>query len=179
MTPLDAVMAHGNGKGVKCRAPITLTSEGVTVRRMRRNVRPVSSQSRKPTWPVDEFQRYLTALMKARNIASAAELGRLSGIKDQQLSQWRRGVNQPSRDLLRRISEATDAPMRDLEIAAGLISPDEAGATPAKALPAQIERAIAAYFAALGDRPDLVDPLLERFADLADWYAIRAKQRRS
>lgn len=57
------------------------------------------------SWPVEEFNAYLRALMDAAGIENYAELSRLSGVSQNQFSNWRRGLAQPSRETLRRIFE--------------------------------------------------------------------------
>lgn len=57
------------------------------------------------SWPVEEFNAYLRALMDAAGIENYAELSRLSGVSQNQFSNWRRGLAQPSRETLRRIVE--------------------------------------------------------------------------
>lgn len=55
------------------------------------------------SWPVEDFRAYLRALMDAAGIVDYAELSRLSGVSQTQLSNWRRGLSQPSRAALKRL----------------------------------------------------------------------------
>jgi transcriptional regulator with XRE-family HTH domain len=55
------------------------------------------------TWPVEDFNEYLRALMTNAGIPDYAELSRLTGVSQSQFSLWRRGKTQPSRANLKRI----------------------------------------------------------------------------
>lgn len=55
------------------------------------------------SWPVEDFRDYLRALMNAAGIADYAELSRVSGVSQTQLSNWRRGLSQPSRQALKKL----------------------------------------------------------------------------
>lgn len=78
------------------------------------------------TWPVEDFNIYLRALMDAEAIETYAELSRLTGVSQNQFSNWRRGLAQPSRDNLRKIAPALGlrTPVT-LYIQAGLDEQDE------------------------------------------------------
>lgn len=73
------------------------------------------------TWPVSDFNTYLRALMDAAGIETHAELSRLTGVSQNQFSNWRRGLAQPSRENLRKIAPAVGlrSPVT-LYLAAGL-----------------------------------------------------------
>lgn len=58
------------------------------------------------SWPVAEFNGYLRQLMDAAGIGTFADLSRLSGVSQNQFSNWRRGLAQPSRENLRKIAPA-------------------------------------------------------------------------
>jgi transcriptional regulator with XRE-family HTH domain len=58
------------------------------------------------TWPIEEFNAYLRALMDRAQIADYAELSRLTGVSQTQFSNWRRGLTQPGRRSLKRIAPA-------------------------------------------------------------------------
>lgn len=55
---------------------------------------------------MEEFNAYLRALMDAAGIDNYAELSRLTGVSQNQFSNWRRGLAQPSRENLRKIAPA-------------------------------------------------------------------------
>lgn len=74
-------------------------------------------------WPVGDFNQYLEALMAARKIVDRAELSRLAGIDQTQLSNWRHGKTSPSRQSLRKIAQVLNVPPVNLYIAAGIDSP--------------------------------------------------------
>lgn len=117
--------------------------------------------------------------MAARGIKTRADLSGLSGVGQQQLSQWRHGKNQPRKDLLERIAPVLEVPLLALELKAGLVKPEQLDTPPdTTVLPAQFKRAIDAYLAAKDDRPDLVPGLLERVDDVADWYERRAPKKK-
>lgn len=106
----------------------TLTRTGVTGPGRGHTLSHVSK-----SWPVDEFNTYLRALMNAVGIESHAELSRLTGVSQNQFSNWRRGLAQPSRENLRKIAPALGlrSPVT-LYLAAGLESQEhlELDATP-------------------------------------------------
>lgn len=79
-------------------------------------------------WPVAEFNAYLRQLMDAAGLENYAELSRLSGVSQNQFSNWRRGLAQPSRDNLRKIAPALrlESPVM-LFIAAGHDDHEELG----------------------------------------------------
>lgn len=58
--------------------------------------------------------------MTNAGIADYAELSRLSGVSQTQLSNWRRGLAQPSRQALKKIAPALNVPPVVLYIQAGL-----------------------------------------------------------
>lgn len=58
------------------------------------------------SWPVEDFNTYLRALMSAAGIDNYAELSRLTGVSQNQFSNWRRGLAQPSRENLRKVAPA-------------------------------------------------------------------------
>lgn len=85
-----------------------------------RTVRHVSKTERQP------WQNYLRAAMQAANIRNAAELARLSGVNESQISRWLRGVGSPDLSNLRRISPVLRVPVLQLMVAAGHLTPEEA-----------------------------------------------------
>lgn len=97
-----------------------LTREGVT---RPRNVRKLSRVSK--SWPVEDFNRYLRALMDAAGIADYAELSRLSGVSQNQFSNWRRGLAQPSRPNLKKAAAALKVSPVKLYVRAGLDDEDD------------------------------------------------------
>lgn len=99
-------------------------------------------------WPHEDFREYVAALMREQGIADYAELSRRSGVGQWQLSQWNRGLAQPSMKSLRRLAPALGVSPVKLFIAAGLHDS------------AELE---------LGDEPDLrVGPA--EFQDLAELW---------
>lgn len=79
------------------------------------------------SWPYDTFERHLRALMDRERIADPAELSRLSGVSQTQLSNWRAGSSQPSMGSLDKLARVLDTPPHTLYIAAGLLSPRQLG----------------------------------------------------
>lgn len=73
------------------------------------------------TWPVEDFNKYLRALMQQAEISDYAELSRLTGVSQSQFSNWRHGRTQPSRRNLKRIAPGLglSSPLT-LYLAAGL-----------------------------------------------------------
>ena len=75
------------------------------------------------SWPHATFERHLRALMDRENIRDRAELSRLSGVSQTQLSNWRAGSSQPTMASLDKLAAVLDVPPHTLYIAADLISP--------------------------------------------------------
>lgn len=99
-------------------------------------------------WPYEQFADYLRALMNAAGIPDYAELSRRSGVSQTQLSNWRRGLAQPSRDNLNRIASHVDATPVQLWIAAGLVEPRQLnmdGAPDLTVLPAELRDLLDLY----------------------------------
>jgi transcriptional regulator with XRE-family HTH domain len=69
---------------------------------------------------------YLMAAMKSAQNITPADLSRLSGVNQSQISRWLRGIGQPSLDNLRKIQPVLRVPMLALLVASGHISKDEA-----------------------------------------------------
>lgn len=87
----------------------------------------VTGRPRRPTvfcvaarWPYEEFGTYLRALMAEAGIPDYAELSRLSGVNQTQLSNWRRGLSRPSRESLAKVARALGVPTANLVMVAGL-----------------------------------------------------------
>jgi transcriptional regulator with XRE-family HTH domain len=76
-----------------------------------------------PGWPYETFAKYLRKLMEAQGIADYAELSRLSGVNQTNLSNWRRGLARPSHDALRSIAGTLRVKPVLLWIQAGLVEP--------------------------------------------------------
>jgi len=74
------------------------------------------------TWPVEDFNRYLAALMDRANIRTPAELSGLTGVNASQFSNWKAGKSQPSRESLARIAPVLDVRPVHLWMAAGLVT---------------------------------------------------------
>lgn len=77
------------------------------------------------SWPVEEFREYLLTLMDHTGIGDYAELSRLSGVSQTQLSNWRLGKSQPSTGSLRKIAAALNVAPVTLFLAAGVNDHDE------------------------------------------------------
>jgi len=99
-------------------------------------------------WDHRPFVAYLDAAMSAASIRSDAELARLSGIGQQQLSTWRRGVR-PSTRLLNKLAPALRVPARDLYRLGGWL-PANDRSTPAPAVLPQEIRALVDLYSAPG-----------------------------
>lgn len=80
------------------------------------------------SWPYEAFATYLRALMDSHGIADYAELSRLSGVSQTQLSNWRRGLAQPSREALKKVAVPLKTPPHRLFVRAGLDTEEELGA---------------------------------------------------
>jgi transcriptional regulator with XRE-family HTH domain len=92
----------------------------------------VTGQRRSPTlfgvpksWPVEEFREYLLACMKRAQIPDFAELSRLTGVSQTQLSNWRYGKSQPSQGSLKKIAPVLGVAPVNLYIAAGVNDSEE------------------------------------------------------
>ena len=70
------------------------------------------------TRPSSGFSSWLNATMRARGL-SQAELARIVGVADAQVSRWRRGHVVPTVRYLQRIAESLDVPRARLDILAG------------------------------------------------------------
>lgn len=107
------------------------------------------------SWPHQEFGEYLRAAMTAAQVPDFAELSRLSDVSQTQLSNWRRGLAQPSRASLRKIATALGIQPVRLYFAAGLNDPDETdigqGMIDPATLPAELRELIDMYLHQLND----------------------------
>lgn len=74
------------------------------------------------TWPVEDFNRYLEALMERANIRHRTELANLAGINPTQPSTWKNGKAQPTRESLTKIAPVLDVRAVHLWMAAGLVT---------------------------------------------------------
>ncbi len=70
-------------------------------------------------WPADEFRVYLLALMREAGVQDFADLSRRSGVGQWQLSQYQRGLAQPSVKSLRKIAVALNTSLAKLQLIAG------------------------------------------------------------
>jgi transcriptional regulator with XRE-family HTH domain len=68
--------------------------------------------------PHNPFSSWLNATMRARGL-SQAELARIVGVADAQVSRWRRGHVVPTVRYLQRIAESLDVPRARLDVLAG------------------------------------------------------------
>lgn len=69
---------------------------------------------------MEEFREYLLACMDRAGVADYAELSRITGVSQTQLSNWRYGKSQPSQASLRKIAPALGVAPVNLYIAAEL-----------------------------------------------------------
>lgn len=76
---------------------------------------------------MEEFRDYLRALMTEHGIPDYAELSRLSGVSQNQFSNWRRGLSQPSRESLSKVARVLGVKPANLWLVAGLADEDELG----------------------------------------------------
>ena len=74
---------------------------------------------------MEEFREYLLACMKRAEISDFAELSRLTGVSQTQLSNWRYGKSQPSQPSLRKIAPILGIAPVNLYIAAGVNDTEE------------------------------------------------------
>lgn len=77
------------------------------------------------SWPAETFNRYLGNLMKASGIADYAELSRLSGVNQTNLSNYKLGRAQPSIEILNRLADVLQVKPVLLWIQAGRVSPSD------------------------------------------------------
>lgn len=71
-------------------------------------------------WPeAEEFREYLLALMREAGVVDFADLSRRSGVGQWQLSQYQRGLAQPSVKSLRKIAVALNTSLAKLQLVAG------------------------------------------------------------
>lgn len=74
---------------------------------------------------MEEFRDYLLACMKRAEVDDYAELSRLTGVSQTQLSNWRYGKSQPSQASLKKIAPVLGVSPMNLYIAAGVNESDE------------------------------------------------------
>lgn len=116
-----------------------LTREGVTGSRLLRTVSHVGE------WSPEELSEYLDALMRAEKIRNDAELARLSGVKQTQISNWRRGLAQPTIESLAKIAPVLKVSPRKLYIVAGRMSATDAEPVDLAVTPPEIRTLIEIY----------------------------------
>lgn len=124
----------------------SLARKGVTGRRRAHTL------SRVREWSAEELGKYLSSSMRAEGIRNDAELARLAGLSQTQISNWRRGKARPSQELLDRVAAALRVPARTLYHLAGYVEPDQQSAPDLTVLPAELRTLIALY-----NDPDLRD----------------------
>jgi transcriptional regulator with XRE-family HTH domain len=95
-------------------------------------------------WDHRPFVDYLDSAMSTAGIRTDAELARLSGIGQQQLSTWRRGVR-PSTRLLDKLAPALRVPARDLYRLGGWLPAGDRSAPAGPGLPPEIRALIDLY----------------------------------
>jgi transcriptional regulator with XRE-family HTH domain len=117
---------------------ISITCERVTGRHGTPNLSLMGEWDHRP------FVAYLDAAMSTAGIRTDAELARLSGVGQQQLSTWRRGV-QPSARLLNKLAPALRVPARDLYRLTGWQPADEDTAPPSPVLPPEFRALVDLY----------------------------------
>lgn len=97
-------------------------------------------------WPVSEFNEYLERLMDAADIKDRAELSRLAGLNQTQLSAWRKGISQPSWGSLKKIAPVLRVPARNLAYMAALADEETLqGPVDITVIPAEIQELIDLY----------------------------------
>lgn len=79
----------------------TLTHARVTRRKLAATVIRMGNP-----WPHVQFNEYLDLLLSNAGLQDRAELSRLSGVKETQFTNWKKGTNRPSRQSLRKIAQA-------------------------------------------------------------------------
>jgi transcriptional regulator with XRE-family HTH domain len=117
---------------------ISITCERVTARPRTPNLSLMGE------WDHQPFVAYLDAAMSTARIRSDAELARLSGIGQQQLSTWRRGVR-PSTRLLDKLAPALRVPARDLYRLGGWLPANDRTSPAPAVLPQEIRDLIDFY----------------------------------
>lgn len=124
----------------------SLTRPGVTIRGV------VSNVSRVSDWAYERFGEYLDAAMKIESIRSDAELSRLSGVRHNQLTQWRKGRNRPTTPLLDKLAAALNVPAANLYALAGYVPGIEPEIADTTVVPPEFRELIEFY-----NDPDLTD----------------------
>jgi len=74
-----------------------------------------------------DFPRYLRSAMESARIRRASELASKSGIAESLISRWLRGANVPDLASLRPLQEPLGLGLRELAVAAGHMTAEEAG----------------------------------------------------
>lgn len=96
-------------------------------------------------WSHEDLSRYLDKAMRAEGVRNDAELSRLSGVKQTQISNWRRGLNRPTADLLDRIARTLNVPAVTLYALAGRMPSDDGAAPDLTVLPPELRDLIALW----------------------------------
>lgn len=131
---------------------------------------------KQPTWPADDFNRYLEELMRAQGITDRAELARLSGVSNSQFSTWKKGTYRPSKSKLEEIAPYLGVPVRNLLLKAGIVTPEELGldAEPEMPVLPRVLRELIDTYAELETKaPELVEGFEDRLRD--EMTLVRAK----
>ncbi|MHB1739690.1 MAG: helix-turn-helix domain-containing protein [Actinomycetes bacterium] len=103
-----------------------------------------------PSWSV-----WLSDRMAAVGFETSSDLARAARIPDSVISRWRSGSTQPSLAQLRRLQRALQAPLVELLVVSGHLTPDEAGLQ----APSQPTRVLKDVKDAIRHDPDLPDDL--------------------
>lgn len=96
-------------------------------------------------WPVAELNRFIDAKMRDEGIKNDAELARLAGLKQNQISTIRTGKSQPSIPTLDKIAVPLDVPPRNLYVMAGHVKPGDDEPSVSEILPSEIRDLIDLY----------------------------------
>jgi transcriptional regulator with XRE-family HTH domain len=88
-------------------------------------------------WPVEEFNKYLTARRDQAGFANDSALARAADLDPSQLSNWRNGKAQPSRRSLNKLAPVLKVARMSLWILAGIADDEDVAAPP----PSQFDNA--------------------------------------
>ncbi len=107
------------------------------------------------------FGEYLLSAMKAAGFRSNASLARASGITESSISKWRNDLETPKHPMLRQLAPILGVPMRELVVAAGYMTWEEAGleAEPKPPEPLDVNALLAKRNLSDEDRKILADEL--------------------
>lgn len=107
------------------------------------------------------FGEYLLSAMRAAGFPSNASLARASGITESSISKWRNDLETPKHPMLRQLAPILGVPMRELVVAAGYMTWEEAGldAAPKPPEPVDVDALLAKSELSEADRKTVADEL--------------------